>query len=180
MGRGSGSDESNRKNRELTEDDWKQVNEIIGYEQGKSSPMLPDVDLPNMVHSVVEIEMKHNGTRLLSGDRKVPILELTAEGIGCNVKLYPQTQVFDVKLSSYKISCPEGLLGESAMDEKSLYGTFTLHPWDRDVNWMLKAKAAPCYVTVLMPSINRVTQFFSSKEAVSQRVALQTAAALQV
>jgi vacuolar protein sorting-associated protein 13A/C len=99
---------------------------------------------------------------------------------------------------------------QSAMDEKSLYGTFTLHPWDRDVNWMLKAKAAPCYVTVrlcsgawllrdddqsctfsyiflylthlqvLMPSINRVTQFFSSKEAVSQRVALQTAAALQV
>jgi vacuolar protein sorting-associated protein 13A/C len=115
MGRGSGSDESNGKDRELTEDDWKQVNEIIGYEEGKPSPMLPDVDLPNMVHSVVEIEMKHNGTRLLSGDRKVPILELTAEGIGCNVKLYPQTQVFDVKLSSYKISCPEGLLGEVKM-----------------------------------------------------------------
>jgi vacuolar protein sorting-associated protein 13A/C len=179
FGWGSGSDESNRKDRELTEDDWKQVNEIIGYEQGKPSPMLPDVDLPNMVHSVVEIEMKHNGTRFLSGDRKVRILELTAEGIGCNVKLYPQTQVFDVKLSSYKISCPEGLLGESAMDKKSLYGTFTLHPWDREVDWMLEAKAAPCYVTVLMPSINRVTQFFSSKEAVSQRVALQTAAALQ-
>jgi hypothetical protein len=33
---------------------------------------------------------------------------------------------------------------------------------------------------VLMPSINRITQFFSSKEAVSRDVALQTAAALQV
>jgi hypothetical protein len=37
---------------------------------------------------------------------------------------------------------------QSAMDEKSLYGTFTLHPWDREVDWMLEAKAAPCYVTV--------------------------------
>jgi vacuolar protein sorting-associated protein 13A/C len=106
--------------------------------------------------------------------------------------------------------CLFACLLQSAMDEKSLYGTFTLHPWDREVDWMLEAKAAPCYVTVricsgawllsdddqsctfsyiflylthlqvLMPSINRVTQFFSSKEAVSQRVALQTAAALQV
>lgn len=33
---------------------------------------------------------------------------------------------------------------------------------------------------VLMQSINRITQFFSSKEAVSRDVALQTAAALQV
>jgi len=31
-----------------------------------------------------------------------------------------------------------------------------------------------------MRSINRITQFFSSKEAVSRDVALQTAAALQV
>lgn len=37
---------------------------------------------------------------------------------------------------------------QSATEEKSLYGIFTLSPWDKQVDWILEAKAAPCYVTV--------------------------------
>ncbi|KAG0557949.1 hypothetical protein KC19_11G167800 [Ceratodon purpureus] len=174
-GGGDGSDSSNK---EFTDDDWKRVNEIIGYEEGKPSPMVPGEDQPNMLHTLVEVQMRHNGTKLISASGQ-SILELTAEGLGCGIKLYPATKVFNVGLNSYKISTPEGLLGESAHEEKSLYGTFTLSPWDRELDWSLEAKAAPCYVTVQMRSIRRITRFFSSKEAVSRDVALQTAAALQ-
>ncbi|KAG0604101.1 hypothetical protein M758_10G145000 [Ceratodon purpureus] len=177
FGWGGGGD-GDGNNKEFTDDDWKRVNEIIGYHEGKPSPMAPGEDQPNMLHTLVEVQMKHNGTKLVSASGET-ILELSAEGLGCAIKLYSETQIFDVGLNSYKISTPEGLLGESAYKEKSLYGTFTLSPWDKELDWALEAKAAPCYVTVRMKSINRITQFFSSKEAVSRDVALQTAAALQ-
>jgi len=110
MSRGGGSD-SDAGNKEFTDDDWKRVNAIIGYEEGKPSPMVPGEDQPNMLHTLVEVQMKHNGTKLLSASGE-SILELTAEGLGCGIKLYPETKVFDVGLDSYKISTPEGLLGE--------------------------------------------------------------------
>jgi len=178
FGWGGGGGNNDPDAKEFTDDDWSKVNQIIGYEEGKPSPLVPGQDQPNMLHTLVEVQMKHNGTKLLSATGEC-ILELTSEGLGCGIQLYPETKVFKVGLNSYKISTPEGLLGESATDEKSLFGTFTLSPWDKELDWALEAKAAPCYVTVLMPSINRITQFFSSKEAVSRDVALQTAAALQ-
>ena len=45
------------------------------------------------------------------------------------------------------IHCSGGAL-QSANEDKSLYGTFTLSPWDKELDWSLLAKAAPCYVTV--------------------------------
>jgi vacuolar protein sorting-associated protein 13A/C len=107
-GGGDGSDSSNK---EFTDDDWKRVNDIIGYEEGKPSPMVPGEDQPHMLHTLVEVQMRHNGTKLVSASGQ-SILELTAEGLGCGIKLYPETKVFDVGLNSYKISTPEGLLGE--------------------------------------------------------------------
>lgn len=110
MSRGGG-DDSGSGYKEFTEDDWSRVNQIIGYEEGKPSPMVPGADQPNMLHTVVEVQMRHNGTKLLSASGEI-LLELTAEGLGCGIKLYPETKVFNVGLNSFKISTPEGLLGE--------------------------------------------------------------------
>jgi len=106
-----GGDASDAGSKEFTDDDWKRVNHLIGYEEGKSSSIVPGEDKPNMLHTLVEVQMKHNGTKLLSASGE-SILELTAEGLGCGIKLYPTTKVFNVGLNSYKITTPDGLLGE--------------------------------------------------------------------
>lgn len=118
MSRGGGSD-SDAGNKEFTDDDWKRVNQIIGYEEGKSSPMVPGEDQPDMLHTVVEVQMRHNGTKLLSASGE-SILDLTAEGLGCGIKLYTETKVFNVGLDSFKISTPEGLLGEVYIHQQSV------------------------------------------------------------
>lgn len=173
-----GVDDNDAGSKEFTDNDWRRIDYDIGYEQGAPAPIAPAADQPNMLHAVVEVYMRHNGTKLVSANGE-SILALTAEGLRCGIKLYPETKVFSVGLNSYKIAAPEGLLGESAHEENSLYGTFILSPWDKQLDWSLEAKAAPCYVTVRLQSLQRISQFFSSKEAVSRDVALQTAAALQ-
>lgn len=111
LSRGGGGGDNDSNSKEFTDDDWKQLNSIIGYEEGKPSPLVPGEDQPNMLHTYVEVRMKHNGTKLLSAARD-SVLELSAKDLGCGIKLYPTTKVFNVNLSSYKILCPEGLLGE--------------------------------------------------------------------
>lgn len=115
-----GDDGSDAGNKKFTDDDWKRVNHIIGYEEGKSSSRVPGEDQPNMLHTLVEVQMRHNGTKLLSASAE-SILELTAEGLGCEIKLYPATKVFNVGLKSYKITTPEGLLGEVLIYNKSIF-----------------------------------------------------------
>lgn len=55
--------------------------------------------------------MQHNATKLVD-DKGGNILELSAEDLQCNTKLYGEMKFFDVKLGSYKITSPEGLLAE--------------------------------------------------------------------
>lgn len=59
---GSGGGGSDASSKEFSDDDWKRVNQIIGYEEGKPSPMVPSEGQPNMLHTLVEIQMRHNGT----------------------------------------------------------------------------------------------------------------------
>lgn len=119
LGRGGGGGNNDPDAKEFTDDDWSKVNQIIGYEEGKPSPLVPGQDQPNMLHTLVEVQMKHNGTKLLSATGEC-ILELTSEGLGCGIQLYPETKVFKVGLNSYKISTPEGLLGEVCVVFRSL------------------------------------------------------------
>lgn len=72
-----------------------------------------------MLHAVVEVYMRHNGTKLVSANGE-SILALTAEGLRCGIKLYPETKVFSVGLNSYKIAAPEGLLGEVPVHHSSI------------------------------------------------------------
>jgi hypothetical protein len=109
--RGTQTTNADSEGRPFTDEDWEQVNKIIGYQEGKPSMVVPGEDPPNMLHTVVEVRMNHNATKLLSAN-STTILELSSEDLNCGIKLYPIAKSFDVKLASYKISCPEGLLGE--------------------------------------------------------------------
>jgi len=73
--------------------------------------MIPGADEPNMLHTVVEVQMKHKGTKLILGSGET-ILELTTDGPGCGIQLYTETKVFNVGLHSYNNCTPQGLLGE--------------------------------------------------------------------
>lgn len=59
----------------------------------------------------LEVHMKHNASKLVDGAREY-IAELSCEDLDCSIKLYPETKVFDLKLGSYQLSSPNGLLAE--------------------------------------------------------------------
>lgn len=99
------------------------------------------------------------------------------------------------------------LLLQSAPAPHSVLASFCYKPFDAKVDWSLVAKASPCYMTVralsltkfclsssnlkimwligcrlqyLKDSIDGIVNFFESSTAVSQTIALETAAAVQV
>lgn len=95
---------------------------------------------------------------------------------------------------------------QSATAYDSLVGVFCYKPFDAKVDWSIVAKASPCYMTVcyhsatilviiflstilywlhvinqyLKDSIDQIIDFFGSNTAVSQTIAVETAAAVQV
>ncbi|KAJ7011238.1 hypothetical protein NC653_001613 [Populus alba x Populus x berolinensis] len=70
--------------------------------------------------------------------------------------------------------------GLSATASGSLIGVFYYKPFDAKVDWSMTVKAAPCYMTYLKDSIDGIINFFESSNAVSQTIALETAAAVQM
>lgn len=173
---GKGNPESEAKN--LSEEEWKQINQLIGYKEDMESPFFPSQGKLNMLHTLLDVHMRHNASKLTIDGHD--ITELSSEGFQCSVKLYPETKIFDIKLQSYQLNAPEGLLLESATEDESLKATFSYMPFDRQVDWSLIAKASPCYMTYLKDTVNQITSFFESSSAVSQTVALETAAAVQM
>eukprot|EP01018_Ginkgo_biloba_P007485 Gb_23775 [translate_table: standard] len=163
----------------LNEEDWEQLNQLIGYKQGMKSSLLPSQGKINFLHTLLEVHMRHNASKLVTKDGHT-LTELSCEGLQCSVKLYPETQIIDIKLASYQLASPDGLLAESATEDESLKATFSYMPLDRQVDWSLVAKASPCYMTYLKASIDQIISFFESSKAVSQKVALETAAAVQM
>ncbi|XP_057872719.2 uncharacterized protein LOC131078906 isoform X2 [Cryptomeria japonica] len=180
FGRGAQNSKNSNGNetRNLTEEEMKQLNELIGYKEHTESPFFPSQGKLNVIHTLLEVHMQHNASKLIIDGHN--LTELSCEGLHCSVKLYPDTKIFDVKLQSYQLGSPEGLLVESATEEESLNATFSYMPFDRQVDWSLSAKASPCYMTYLKAAIDRITRFFESSSAVSQIVALETAAAVQM
>ncbi|KAI7739602.1 hypothetical protein M8C21_022627 [Ambrosia artemisiifolia] len=163
----------------FTDEDWKQLNEIIGYKEGDNNePLLNKDDRGDVVHTLLEVHMKHNASRLAEGHDLVA--ELSCENLDCLMKFYKDAKVFDMKLGSYRLSSPDGLLAESATSYDSLVGVFRYKPFDAKVDWSMVAKASPCYVTYLKNSIDKIVNFFESNAAVSQKIALETVAAVQL
>ncbi|KAL8266737.1 hypothetical protein R6Q59_004081 [Mikania micrantha] len=163
----------------FTDDDWKQLNEIIGYKEGDNNEQLLNKDdRGDVLHTLLEVHMKHNASRLAEAHEFVA--ELSCENLDCLMKFYKDAKVFDMKLGSYRLSSPDGLLAESATSYDSLVGVFHYKPFDAKVDWSMVAKASPCYVTYLKNSIDQIVNFFESNTAVSQKIALETAAAVQL
>lgn len=162
----------------FSEEDWERLNKIIGYKEGDDNQSVLINDKVDALHTSLNVYMKHSATKLIDGSNEY-LAELSCEGLDCFIKLYPETKVFDVKLGSYRLSSPNGLLAESATTYDSLTGVFYYKPFDVKVDWCMVAKASPCYVTYIKDTIDQVIKFFQSSTAVSQTLALGTASALQ-
>ncbi|XP_027361593.1 uncharacterized protein LOC113869468 [Abrus precatorius] len=162
----------------FSEEDWNRLNKIIGYKEGDDGQVAVN-SKADVIHTFLVVHMNHNASKLI-GETKEPVAELSCEDLSCSIKLYPETKVFDIKLGSYKLSSPKGLLAESAASYDSLIGVFYYKPFDDKVDWSLVAKASPCYMTYMKDSIDQIVKFFESNAAVSQTIALETAAAVQM
>ncbi|GMJ16087.1 hypothetical protein like AT4G17140 [Hibiscus trionum] len=164
---------------QFSEEEWKQLNKIIGYTEEDVGQSLTINEKRDILQTILEIHMKHNASRLLDGAHTC-LAELSCEGLDCSIKLYPETQVFGLKLGSYQLSSPNGLLAQSATTSDSLVGVFCYKPFDAKLDWSMVAKASPCYVTYLKDSLDEVVKFFESSTTVSQTIALETATAVQM
>ncbi|KAL8101699.1 hypothetical protein AgCh_033550 [Apium graveolens] len=162
----------------LTVEDWEQLNNMIGYKEGDETLPLGTHDKGDVLHTLLEVHMKHNASKLT--DAQECLAELSSDNLSCLIKLYSETKIFDLKLGSYRLSSPNGLLAESATAYDSLLGVFCYKPIDVEVDWSMVAKASPCYVTYLKDSVDQIVNFFESSAAVTQTVALETAAAVQM
>ncbi|KAL2987622.1 hypothetical protein AAZX31_11G038900 [Glycine max] len=162
----------------FSEEDWNQLNKIIGYKEGDDGQLAVN-SKADVIHTFLEVHMNHNASKLI-GETKESVAELSCEDLSCSIILYPETKVFDIKLGSYKLSSPKGLLAESATSYDSLVGVFHYKPFDDKVDWRMVAKASPCYMTYMKDSIDQIVKFFESNTAVSQTIALETAAAVQM
>ncbi|XP_031125724.1 uncharacterized protein LOC116028070 isoform X1 [Ipomoea triloba] len=162
----------------FSEEDWERLNNIIGYKEGDEEPLFATHDRRDLPHTTLEIHMKHNASKLSDGQDC--LADLSCDNLDCSIQLYSETKVFDIKLGSYQLLSPNGLIAESATAKESLVGVFCFKPLDRNVDWSLAAKASPCYVTYLKDSIDQIVNFFESNVAVSQTIALETAAAVQM
>ncbi|OVA12725.1 Pleckstrin homology domain [Macleaya cordata] len=163
----------------FSEEDWERLNKIIGYRESDDGKLLTTQAKGNMLHTSLEVHMRHNASKLVAEAQEC-LAELSCESLDCSVKLYSETKVFDLKLGSYRLSSPNGLLAESATMNDSLVGVFSIKPFDAEVDWSLVAKASPCYMTYLKDSVDQIIKFFESSAAVSQTIAMETAAAVQM
>lgn len=93
----------------FTEEDWNRLNKIIGYKEGDGGQST--ISKADVLHTYLVVHMNHNASKLI-GEAKEPVAELSCEDLSCAVKLYPETKVFDIKLGSYQLSSPKGLLAE--------------------------------------------------------------------
>ncbi|XP_068635813.1 uncharacterized protein [Aristolochia californica] len=170
-------DEDGAEYQGFSEEDWEQLNKIIGYKED-SEVQFPTNQDKGMLQTLLEIHMNRNASKLTKEGQE-SVAELSCEEMDCTVRLYSEAKVFDLKLGSYKLSSPNGVLAESATGDSSLVGLFSYKPLDVDVDWSLVVKASPCYMTYLSDSISQIASFFKSSTAVSQTIALETAAAVQ-
>ncbi|KAL6543920.1 hypothetical protein OROGR_010417 [Orobanche gracilis] len=160
----------------LTEEDWKRLNDIIGYKEGDDEQLSTHGNV-NMPYLSLSLHMKHNASKLT--DSKECLADLSCDNLECCIKIYPEAKIVDIKLGSYRLLSMNGLLAESEIVPNSLVAVFCYKPLDVDVDWSLTAKASPCYVTYLKDSINQIINFFGSCATVSQTLVRETASAVQ-
>ena len=105
----------------FTEEDWERLNKFIGYKESdeKAFNTLEDSSL---LQIYLEFHVKHNSSKLIDKDHTY-LADLSCDDLDCSVKVYLETKIFDLKLGSYRLSSPNGLLAEVdiyQLDEKCL------------------------------------------------------------
>ncbi|KMT11750.1 hypothetical protein BVRB_5g105600 [Beta vulgaris subsp. vulgaris] len=175
FGWGSESFQAETETLQFTDEDWERVNKIIRYKEGDAG-QLRDAR-KDVIHTAFELYMRRNATKLIDIDECVA--ELSCESLKCSGSLYAESKILNLKLGSYHLTSPCGILAESATAHDSLAGTFVYKPFDVEVDWSFIAKASPCYATYLKDSIDQIVKFFEST-TVSQTLAVETAAAVQM
>lgn len=93
----------------LTEEDWERLNNIIGFKVGEDEQLLIH-DKGDVLHIALEVHMKHNASKLI--DSKECLADLSCDNLDCYIKLYKEAKIFDIKLGSYRLLSPNGLLAE--------------------------------------------------------------------
>ncbi|KAL6906369.1 hypothetical protein ACP4OV_003970 [Aristida adscensionis] len=172
---GSSKDEEDSKS--FSDEDWERLNQIIGYKE--NNEYIPGQEDMRLMQFCFEIRMKHNASKLTVDDSEF-LADLSCQDFCCNLKMFPEAKIFDLKLGSYRLLSPYGLLAESASAADSFVGIFSYKPFDEQLDWSLTAKASPCYITYLKDSIDQIISFFKSSPTISQNLALETAAAVQM
>ncbi|KAJ3689943.1 hypothetical protein LUZ61_019107 [Rhynchospora tenuis] len=175
---GSGSTKEEPELKGLTDEDWEKLNKIIGYRKENSDEFLLSIQDKNLIQFSLKVRMKHNASRLTHGDEC--LADLSCDELLCNIQMYTETKIFDVNLDSYKLSSPYGLLAKSATVSDSFGGVFYYKPFEEPIDWSFTAKAKPCYVTYLKESIDLIVAFFKSSPTISQNLAMEAAAAVQM
>ncbi|KAJ4777649.1 Pleckstrin (PH) domain-containing protein isoform 2 [Rhynchospora pubera] len=175
---GTGSTKEEPELKGLTDEDWEKLNKIIGYSKENSDEFLLSIQDKNLIQFSLKVRMKHNASRLTQGDEC--LADLSCDELLCNLQMYTETKIFDVNLDSYKLSSPYGLLAKSATASDSFGGVFYYKPFEEPIDWSFTAKAKPCYVTYLKESIDLIVAFFKSSPTISQNLAMEAAAAVQM
>lgn len=86
------------------------MNNIIGYKEGDDEQLLTTHDKGDVLHTMLEVHMRHNASKLT--DAQECLAELSCDNLGCLMQFYSETKIFDLKLGSYRLSSPNGLLAE--------------------------------------------------------------------
>lgn len=94
----------------FSEEDWERLNNIIGYKEGDEEPLFATHDRRDLPHTTLEIHMKHNASKLSDGQDC--LADLSCDNLDCSIQLYSETKVFDIKLGSYQLLSPNGLIAE--------------------------------------------------------------------
>lgn len=155
----------------LTEEDWKRLNDIIGYKECDEDQLL--IQDKGRPYISLKLCMNHNASKLI--DSEECLADLSCDNLESCIKLYPEAKIVDIKLGSYRLLSPNGLLAEvwwisdvfmsyllsisannlvyistlqSESESDSLVALFCYKPPDGDIDWSLVAKASPCYATV--------------------------------
>lgn len=96
------------------------MNKIIRYKEGDAG-QLRDAR-KDVIHTAFELYMRRNATKLIDIDECVA--ELSCESLKCSGSLYAESKILNLKLGSYHLTSPCGILAEVYSEASALCDLF--------------------------------------------------------
>ncbi|XP_020230234.1 uncharacterized protein LOC109811015 [Cajanus cajan] len=163
-------------------EEWQAINKLLSHQPEEELMSRSAKDMQNMVQYMVTISIGQAAARIISVNQE-EIVCGRFEQLHVSTKFKHRSVYCDLLLKYYGLSAPEGPLTQSVYSEQkvnAVVASFVHLPIGENIDWRLSATIAPCHVTVLVESIDRVLEFLKRSKAVSPTVALETATALQM